>query len=83
MENKPTDLYHTVGYDRGEQHVDKSKVDSREETSAPQAGMHGQPESHISGQGGAEVLGGTASTRITGQSVDEQLTTQLPTHSNK
>jgi hypothetical protein len=60
--------------------------------------MHGQPDSHISGQGGPEILGGkfcnylcinsffitgSASTRITGQSVDEQLRNPLPTNSGK
>ncbi len=68
----------------------------------PQAGTHGQPGSHISGQTGPEILGGmfsdlidiiwlnlrndslyslfkgSASTRILGQSVDEQLKTELP-----
>ncbi|CAF1062309.1 unnamed protein product [Rotaria sordida] len=83
MSNKKTDLHHPVGYDDGEQHVGKSKVDPREDKLPPQAGTHGQPDSHISGQSGAEILGGSASTRVTGQSVDEQLKFPLPNNSRK
>ncbi|CAF1168423.1 unnamed protein product [Adineta steineri] len=72
-----------IGYNAGEQHLGKPKVDCHENNLPPQAGTHGQPESHISGQGGPEILGGSASTRITGQSVEEQLKNPLPTHSTK
>jgi hypothetical protein len=47
-----------VGYNPGEQHLGKSKVDCQEDNLSPQAGTHGQPDSHISGQGGPEILGG-------------------------
>ena len=70
-------------------------MSSSESDLPPQAGTHGQPGSHISGQTGPEILGGksfnsirtishhslckgSASTRILGQSVDEQLRTELP-----
>lgn len=74
MSHAKSDLQHPIGYDKGEQHVGKPKVDKQEEqTLPPQAGTHGQPDSHISGQTGPEIMGGSASTRVTGQSVDEQL----------
>lgn len=47
-----------VGYNAGEQHLGKSKIDSREDNLPPQAGTHGQPDSHISGQAGPEIMGG-------------------------
>ena len=47
-----------VGYNPGEQHLGKAKIDSQEDTLPPQAGTHGQPESHVSGQGGPEIMGG-------------------------
>ena len=89
-----------VGYKSGEQHLGKPKVDSHEDTLAPQAGTHGQPDSHVSGQGGPEIMGGkcsdedrngdasllrigSASTRVLGQSVDEQLKKPLPADSGK
>ncbi len=92
-----------VGYNPGEQHLGKSKIDSQEDTLPPQAGTHGQSDSHVSGQGGPEIMGGTyenqrilcenslslfilqgsASTRITGQSVEEQLKNPLPPSSGK
>lgn len=89
-----------MGYNQGEQHIGKSKIDHHEDNLPPQAGTRGQPESHIGGQTGPEILGGnnskwhfldiflilisgTASTRITGQSVDEQLQNPLPTHDIK
>jgi hypothetical protein len=78
MSNQKTDVNHPIGYNPGEQHLGKSKIDSREDNLPPQAGTHGQPDSHISGQGGPEILGGSASTRVIGQSVDEQLKNPLP-----
>ena len=90
-------IMRTVGYNPGEQHLGKSKVDSHEDGLAPQAGTHGQSSSHISGQTGPEILGGkfyfleqeklhtrifvfkgSASARVVGQSVDEQLKNPLP-----
>lgn len=89
-------MFLLVGYNPGEQHLGKSKIDSREDNLPPQAGTHGQPDSHISGQAGPEIMGGqytpfprekkkrilfikgSASTRVTGQSVDEQLKNPLP-----
>ncbi len=47
-----------VGYNTGEQHLDKSKVSPSENDLPPQAGTHGQPGSHIAGQKGPEILGG-------------------------
>jgi len=91
-----------VGYNPGEQHVGKSKIDSREDNLPPQAGTHGQPDSHVSGQTGPEIMGGkfyvenyilqkffffsvkgSASTRVIGQSVDEQLKNPLPPKSGE
>lgn len=86
-----------VGYNSGEQHLGKSHVDSHQSSTQPQAGLHGQPDSHVSGQSGPEMLGGlflmkeiqwisfrlgSASTRVLGQSVDEQLHSSLPTAKN-
>lgn len=48
-----------VGYSSGEQHLGKPHVDAHESSQQPQAGLHGQPESHVSGQGGPELLGGS------------------------
>jgi len=81
MSNKKADLDHPVGYNPGEQHLGKSEINSSKSDLPPQAGTHGQPDSHIAGQKGPEILGGSASTRILGQSVDEQLRTELSTKS--
>ncbi|UJR09275.1 hypothetical protein I4U23_013520 [Adineta vaga] len=78
MSDKKPDLTHPVGYNPGQQHLGKSKIDSHEDGLPPQAGTHGQPDSHIGGQSGPEILGGSASTRVVGQSVDEQLKNPLP-----
>jgi hypothetical protein len=51
-------FFKIVGYNPGEQHLGKSKVGCHENNLGPQAGLHGQPDSHISGQGGPEVMGG-------------------------
>ena len=91
-----------VGYKSGEQHLGKPKVSSHEESVSPQAGLGGQPDSHVSGQGGPEIMGGkswmtiridyferfriligSASTRVLGQSVDEQLKKPLSSDSGK
>jgi len=47
-----------VGYNPGEQHLGKSEISSSESDLPPQAGTHGQPDSHIAGQQGPEILGG-------------------------
>ncbi len=47
-----------VGYNAGEQHLGKSNAGSSGSDLPPQAGTHGQPGSHISGQKGPEILGG-------------------------
>jgi len=47
-----------VGYNNGEQHLSKSKVNSSESDLPPQVGTHGQPDGHISGQHGPEIMGG-------------------------
>lgn len=52
-----THLY-LVGYKAGEQHISKSGGNSSKSDLPPQAGTHGQPDSHISGQGGPEIMGG-------------------------
>ncbi|CAF0995970.1 unnamed protein product [Adineta steineri] len=78
MSNNKTDVVHPIGYKTGEQQIDKSDTNSSGSNLPPQAGTYGQPDSHISGQGGPEILGGSASTRILGQSVDAQLNTMLP-----
>ncbi len=51
-------IFNIVGYASGEQHLGKSKVSCHEDALPPQAGTHGQPDSHISGQGGPEIMGG-------------------------
>jgi len=81
MSNKEADVVDSVGYSAGEQHFGKSKDGSSGSDLPPQAGTHGEPDSRISGQKGPEVLGGSASTRVLGQSVDQQLKTELPTKS--
>ena len=50
--------FYLVGYKAGEQHLGKSTGDSSKSNLPPQAGTHGQPDSHISGQGGPEIMGG-------------------------
>jgi len=82
MSSHKSDVEHRVGYNSGEQHLGKSHVDSHQSSTQPQAGLHGQPDSHISGQSGPEMLGGSASTRVLGQSVNEQLHSSLPTTKN-
>ncbi len=47
-----------VGYNPGEQHLGKSNVSSSGSELPPQAGIHGEPGSHIAGQRGPEILGG-------------------------
>lgn len=77
MSNGKTDLNNRIGYNTDEQHVGEQGNSSKNDH-GPHAGRHGEPDSHIAGQSGPEILGGTASTRILGQSVDEQLHSQLP-----
>ncbi|CAF0983239.1 unnamed protein product [Adineta steineri] len=81
---KPSaDLYHPIGYGDNEQHLGKTKVVENKETTGPQAGLGGEKGSKICGQAGPELLGGSASTRILGQSVDEQLKKPLPPSSEQ
>ncbi|CAF0804056.1 unnamed protein product [Rotaria sp. Silwood1] len=79
----PNDVHHRIGYAENEQHLGKPKVTKNKEVAGPQAGLGGEEGSKICGQGGPELLGGSASTRILGQSVDEQLKTPLPKSSEQ
>ncbi|UJR36889.1 hypothetical protein I4U23_029602 [Adineta vaga] len=73
-----SDTYHPIGYGENEQHLGKEKKPGNKEVDGPQAGIGGEEGSRICGQAGPELLGGSASTRILGQSVDEQLAKPLP-----
>ncbi|CAF0832599.1 unnamed protein product [Rotaria sordida] len=79
----PSDVEHKIGYAENEQHIGKPKVTENKEVAGPQAGLDGEKGSKICGQGGPEILGGSASTRVLGQSVDEQLKTSLPPSSEQ
>ncbi|CAF0971556.1 unnamed protein product [Didymodactylos carnosus] len=78
-----TDVEHKVGYGSGEVHVGKEDASTNEKERRPEAGEKGEEESHISGQGGREILGGTSSTRVLGESVSQQLNNPTPIKSTK
>ncbi|CAF0810466.1 unnamed protein product [Adineta ricciae] len=73
-----TDTYHPIGYEENQQHLGQREKPKDKEVEGPQAGLGGEKGSKICGQAGPELLGGSASTRILGQSIDEQLTKTLP-----
>jgi hypothetical protein len=53
-----SDVYHAIGFEENQQHVGKSEPPSNKEVVQPQAGVKGEEGSKVSGQGGAELLGG-------------------------
>jgi hypothetical protein len=55
---QPTDVYHSIGYGKNEQHLGQSTVSGNREMAGPQAGLDGEEGSRICGQAGPELLGG-------------------------
>jgi len=53
-----SDIYHAIGFEENQQHVGKSEYPSSKEVIRPEAGIRGEEGSKVSGQGGAELLGG-------------------------
>ncbi len=53
-----SDVYHAIGFKKNQQHAGKSEPSSNEEAIRPEAWVKSEEGSKVSGQGGAELLGG-------------------------
>ncbi|CAF1464588.1 unnamed protein product [Didymodactylos carnosus] len=70
MSKKASDIQHPIGYADGQIHLGKDHVKEADASNGSKVDHGG---SKIPGQGGPEILGGSSSQRITGQSIEQQL----------